>query len=148
MQTVSLEDLRTEPLVTLWSIHIQPPALDAIRAILARLWPASDPPTAVEHVDRLLYQLWSVCYGILGALVFLWMHELTDAKAAAVTALVVMLHPATLFYATFLDGTFLSALLLSCSGGLVPPARRPPLASRLRSSRCSSPGHSSSGRSF
>lgn len=123
MQTVSLEDLRTEPLETLWSIHIQPPALDAIRAILARLWPASDPPTAVEHVDRLLYQLWSVCYGILGALVFLWMHELTDAKAAAVTALVVMLHPATLFYATFLDGTFLSALLLSLAYFLLWRAR-------------------------
>lgn len=63
MQTVSLQDLRDEPLKTLYNIHIQPPALDVVRAMLVYIWPAPDPLVAVKHVDSLLYRLWAVLYG-------------------------------------------------------------------------------------
>lgn len=112
MQTASLEDLRAEPFTSLRNLHVQPPALDALRAALTRLWPANDPSTAVQRVDRLLYHLWGLCYGILGALAFLWTLQRIDARAAAITAVVVLLHPAAIFYATFLDGTMFSAVLI------------------------------------
>ena len=38
MQTVSIEDLRDEPLQSLFNIHMRPPGLDAIRAVLATMW--------------------------------------------------------------------------------------------------------------
>ena len=37
MQTVSVLDLRDQPLRSLWYLHIQPPMLDAVRAALAHL---------------------------------------------------------------------------------------------------------------
>ncbi|NIS82370.1 MAG: hypothetical protein GTO14_19670 [Anaerolineales bacterium] len=113
MQTVSLEDLRTSPVETLWNIHIQPPALDVIRTILVHVWPSSDPLTSVKHVDLLLYQLWSFLYGLLGSLIFLWVSQLSEMKVAFIAAIALLLHPACIFYATFLDTTLMSTLLIS-----------------------------------
>jgi hypothetical protein len=112
MQTVSMEDLRDAPLETLSHIHIQPPALDAVRAILAAVQDSPDPHTLVRNVDRALYVLWALLYGLLGAIVFLWLSQMTGAWYAAVAALVFLAHPASIFYATLLDGTLLSAVLI------------------------------------
>ena len=113
MQTVALDDLYAAPLETLWNIHIQPPALDAIRSVLVRIWPSTDPLVAVSHVDMLLYGVWSLLYGLLGSLVFVWMYELTEMKVAIVAAFALLLHPASIFYATFLETTLLAALLIT-----------------------------------
>lgn len=113
MQTVALEDLTTAPLETLWNIHIQPPALDAIRAVMVHIWPSTDPRVDVIHVDLMLYVAWSLMYGLVGSLVFVWMYELTEFKVAIVTAVVFLLHPASIFFATFLETTILSTLLIT-----------------------------------
>ena len=73
MQTVAWEDLTTAPLETLWNIHIQPPALDAIRAVMVHIWPSTDPRVDVIHVDLMLYVAWSLMYGLVGSPVFVWM---------------------------------------------------------------------------
>jgi len=48
MQTVSIEDLRDEPLRTLWYLHIQPPAYDAIRALIAHFYWSDDSMTMLR----------------------------------------------------------------------------------------------------
>jgi len=112
MQTVSIIDLRDAPLETLFNIHIQPPGLDFIRAILVFIWPAQDPINSLLHTDFLLYMLWALLYGLLGCILFLWIEKLTELKFAIIATVIFLLHPATLFYATLLDSTLLTALLV------------------------------------
>ena len=64
MQAVSIEDLRDEPLRTLWYLHIQPPAYDAIRALLAYVWRSDDSMTMLWQVDRTLYFLWALLFNL------------------------------------------------------------------------------------
>jgi hypothetical protein len=113
MQTVALEDLYTSPVETLWNIHIQPPVFDAIRAVLVHIWPSTNPLVSIAHVDILLYGVWSLLFGLMGSLIFLWMYELTELKVAIVTAFALVLHPASIYYATYLDTSFLSSLLIT-----------------------------------
>lgn len=115
MQTVSIEDLRRAPLQTLAHLHIQPPALDAIRAVLANMWDTPDPLLLLRDVDRSLYVLWAGLYGMLGALIFRWLSQLTRPGYAAAAALFFLAHPAAIFYATLLDGTLLSSFLILCA---------------------------------
>jgi hypothetical protein len=63
-------------------------------------------------VDRGLYGAWAVLYAVLIALAALWLGRMRGRRAALLGASALALHPATLFYATFLDSTFLSALLV------------------------------------
>jgi hypothetical protein len=110
MQTVSLLDLRERPLQTLLVLHIQPPLLDGLRALLARLWPDLAGRRLVVQVDRSLYLIWSLVYAAMGALVFRWLQVLVaSSRVAAVAALGFFLHPASIFYATFLDATLLTS---------------------------------------
>lgn len=112
MQTVSIEDLRDEPLQSLCHLHIQPPALDTIRALLATIWASPDSYSLLRKVDQSLYVLWAMLYGILGALIFLWLSRLTRTEYALIAALFFLAHPASIFYATLLDGTILSTVLI------------------------------------
>ncbi len=112
MQTVSLQELIDAPLESLLNLHIQPPAFDTLRAILVQLWPDPDPTIALRQVDTLLYQLWAGLYGWLGVLVFTWLSRLTDQRVAFLSALIFLLHPASIFYATLLDTTLLSTVLI------------------------------------
>jgi hypothetical protein len=114
MQAVSIEDLRDEPLRTLWYLHIQPPAYDAIRALLAYVWRSGDSMTMLWQVDRTLYFLWALLYGMTGFVVFWWLSEMTNIKFAAASSLLFLAHPASIFYATFLETTLLSAFLILC----------------------------------
>jgi len=114
MQTVSIEDLRDEPLRTLWYIHIQPPAYDAIRALLAYVWRSEDSMSMLWQVDRTLYFLWALIYGMTGFIFFWWLSEMTNIKFAVVSSLLFLAHPASIFYATFLETTLLSAFLILC----------------------------------
>jgi hypothetical protein len=110
MQTVSLLDLRERPLQTLLVLHIQPPLLDGLRALLARLWPDLPKRQLVVQVDRSLYFLWSLVYAAMGVLVFRWLQLLVSSPwIAALAALSFFLHPAAIFYATFLEGTLLTS---------------------------------------
>ena len=60
MQTVSIADLQEEPLQSLWYLHIQPPAFDGMRAILAQIHAADDPMVTLQQVDRCLYAIWAL----------------------------------------------------------------------------------------
>jgi hypothetical protein len=115
MQTVSVVDLRVEPLASLYYLHVQPPLLDAVRAALAQLWPAVDDLALVINVDRALYVLGAVIYAGLGALLCHWLTQLIDARWGAVGSIGFLLHPAAIFYATFLESTLLFSFLIAWS---------------------------------
>jgi hypothetical protein len=112
IQTVPIQDLRAAPLQSLLNLHIQGPVFDALRALLATMWPASDLPVLVRHVDRSLYVIWAALYGVLGGLVFLWLSRATRPAFAGAAAAIFLLHPASIFYATLLETTLLSSVLI------------------------------------
>ncbi len=109
MQTVSVADLRDEPLRSLWYLHIQPPLLDTVRAVLARVYRTAEGDALMRRVDAGLYAVWGLVASALAGVVCLWLCRLTRAAFAVPAALVFVLHPASVFYATLLDGTLLSA---------------------------------------
>lgn len=111
MQTVALEDLRDAPWETLSNLHIQPPALDAFRAMIVAIAPDGDIAAAQHFVDGFLLLLGAVAYAAMGLLVFRWAGELAGRRIAVVATVAVLLHPATIFYATTLDTTFVSSLM-------------------------------------
>src|SRR5574340_57386 len=115
MQTVSLRELRRNPLESLANIHMQPPAFDAIRAVLAQFWPGVDDEAALLRVDRALQVLNSILLASMVTLVYAWLAARAGPVAGAVGALILLLHPATIMFATFMDGTFISAFLIPCT---------------------------------
>jgi hypothetical protein len=112
MQTVSVADLRDEPWRSLFYLHIQPPALDALRALIAHLTPRAPDALLLRRVDTGLYVAWGLVYAGLMALVCAWLSALTTRRFALLGTALLALHPAVLFYATLLDSTLLSAALL------------------------------------
>ena len=112
MQTVSIEDLQDAPFTTLFNLFIQPPAFDAIRAIFANIWATPDLSILSRKVDQSLLFLGAVLYGWLGTLVFWWLAPMTGVGYAIIAALFFMVHPACIYYATFLESTLLSTVLI------------------------------------
>jgi hypothetical protein len=108
MQVVSAADLKVEPLRSLFYLHIQPPALDALRALSVLRHRELDGEELLDAVDRDIYLAWALAAGLLTALVYVWLDSLVGRKAAALGTALLVLHPAFLFYATFLDSTFVS----------------------------------------
>ena len=110
MQTVSLVDLRERPGEALLFLHIQPPLLDGLRALLARLWPGLGKRALLVRVDRGLYLIWMLVYASMAVLVFRWLrHLLSSTWIAVLAALAFLVHPAAIFYATYLEGTLLTS---------------------------------------
>jgi hypothetical protein len=108
MQTVSAADLRVEPFRSLYYNHIQPPALDALRAVSVWRHEAKDGLALLDAVDLDIYTAWATAAGLLAALVYVWLHKLAGRRIAAVATALFILHPAFIFYATFQDTTFVS----------------------------------------
>ena len=110
MQTLPVEELRRDPVGSLWHLHIQPPVLDMLRALLGRTAPSEAPPDLVRHVDDGLFTMWALVYALLIGLVCWWVSSCIGIKAGLAAAALMALHPATLMYATLLDSTLLSTL--------------------------------------
>jgi hypothetical protein len=117
MQTLPIEDLRAEPLKSLWYLHIQPPLLDGIRALLVWLSPRSDStPVLVQRVDSTLSLFGIAIYSAIGALSCLWLNMTGPRWRGYVAAVVLFLHPAMLLYVSLLETTLATAFfsLLLC----------------------------------
>ena len=102
MQTLSIEDLRHAPLQSLWNLHMQPPLLDTIRAILAHLANANEGVALVREVDQDLYMVWALGAATLAIVMFRWLKQLTNTSLAFLATLLFMIHPGVIFYATLL----------------------------------------------
>ncbi len=81
-----------------------------MRAGLASLWPNVAFGELAHRVDQSLYLPWALVYGLMGWLVFKMLTELAQPVSVAVFGSVLfLLHPAAIYYATFLDGTLLTS---------------------------------------
>jgi hypothetical protein len=114
MQTVSIQDLKNQPLLSVCNIHIQPLLFDSIRAVLVLVWKseARNDHDLLRRVDSSLYVLWIMVYGLAGFIMFQWIAEMTSVRFGLCATIVFLIHPACVFYATLLDTTFLSAVLV------------------------------------
>jgi hypothetical protein len=113
MQTVSIADLRDQPLRSLWYLHIQPPAFDALRTILARCFSDREDAELSRRVDRALRVVFALLYGGVAALLCLWLEKLQGTRLAVAASVAFALHPGLILYATWLDSTLLSTLLFT-----------------------------------
>jgi len=111
-QTVSIEDLRDQPLISLWNLHIQPPMLDTIRAILAQIWKMDDSTTMLYKVDSSLYFIWAIANGAIVFLIYWWLSKMTNLIFSAIAAMVFSIHPALITFSVILDSTILSTFLI------------------------------------
>jgi hypothetical protein len=113
MQTVSIADLRDQPLRSLWYLHIQPPLLDGIRALLAAVFSTSADEELLTKVDFALRGVFVLAYALLVALLFAWLTQTTSGRVAMAASIAFALHPGLIFFSTWLDSTLLSTLLVT-----------------------------------
>lgn len=113
MQTLPATTLRAHPLESLYYLHKQPPMLDAIRATI--IYFLQDVPDVVLEIylDGITYQVWAVLFALLTTLIVAWLWRMTSLRWALIGGLLWMLHPAPLFYATLLEGSLLTTLLIT-----------------------------------
>jgi hypothetical protein len=80
MQTLGLEDMAGFGPRALWYDHMYPPLLDAIRYLLMNVsgGMTEQGPPYIE-VDFALYLLYAVCFGVVNAVVYLWVRDLTHS---------------------------------------------------------------------
>jgi hypothetical protein len=110
MQTLPILDLRDHPIESLYYLHIQPPALDFIRAVLAQRWRTLDGLALLRAVDQDLYRIWAILFALMGVLIFRWLSHYISTLWSFIAATLFMIHPASILYATFLESTFLFSL--------------------------------------
>lgn len=108
-QTLPIIDLRDAPITSLYYSHIQPPAFDTVRAVLAQLFKGVEEPTLALGVDHGLYNFYSGLFGLIAALLYIWLQRLTSPLVAFIATVVFLGHPALHFYSTFLEASFLSS---------------------------------------
>lgn len=112
MQEVHINDLLQVGPVGLWYLHVQPPMLESMRFLLALPEYLAGTSLSAQAIDQRMYGLYSVFFGILIAVVYMWVKSLTRSRPWAYAgALLVALYPGTVAMATLLDGTFPSAVL-------------------------------------
>jgi len=66
----------------------------------------------LQKVDRSIYVLWAMLCGLMAALIFWWLSKTTQMGFAILATVFFAAHPAVIFYATFLESTFLSTVLV------------------------------------
>ncbi len=112
MQTLPMQQLHDAPLINLYYLHIQPPMLDTIRALLAAISPFSKGLQLEHFVDGGLYILWAFLYAALALLIFTWIYAATgSAKIAGTSYTFWLFNPGALAMAMLLESTLLSSLL-------------------------------------
>ena len=113
MQTFPSEILKERPFSSIYFNHIQPPLFDSVRALIAAFW-SSDTIPLSHFVDIGIYLMYIGLFGLLGALVFAWVWKATNSRAYAWASMLIwVIHPSPISMAAFLDGTFLSSVLIS-----------------------------------
>ena len=114
MQTLGLEDLMPFGPMAFWYSHVYPPLQDMIRYVFTfpETWSGQD--ISPEAVDMRLYFLYAVCFGIVNALLYIWVRSLTRSGwwALGVTA-VWAVHPGYITVMTLLDPSALAMVFVS-----------------------------------
>lgn len=116
MQTLALKDMFAFGPMSLWLSHIYPPLQDAIRYFLSLPELVHGMPPHPAAVDLNLYKVYCACYGVVNAVVYLWVRDLTRSGAwAGLTTLIWALSPGFLMAMMLLDATPLAMASLSAA---------------------------------
>lgn len=113
MQALPIAQLKKTPFQSLWYLHKQPPMLDFIRAFIAAFFDGQNPQILLLRVDEVLYFVWSVFFAGLAALMFIWIIHISSDLCAWIAILIWIFHPSSIYFASDLDGTFISAFGLT-----------------------------------
>jgi hypothetical protein len=109
LQTLPIKQLKEYPVLSLWYLHIQPPLYDTFRMLIAQFIDSHDTSVLIKNVDKALYFIFALLYSFITTFIFLWVSRLTSANYGLLAAFIWILHPASIFYATLLETTLLSA---------------------------------------
>lgn len=115
-QTLDIVDINQKGISFIWYTHVYPPLLDILRYILAvpeiRMGIA---PSGVA-VDQRLYFLYAVLFGLVAAIIFIWIRDLTRSTWISLAASVVwVISPISVTVMTLLEPTPLSMALVTAS---------------------------------
>ena len=117
MQTIGLEDMQAFGPKALWLMHVYPPGLDAVRYLLMLPNAGQDIAVVQPTVDLRLYALYCALYGLLNALVYVWLRDLLGRETSRWWAIGGMLlwavYPGNLMVATLLEGSQLSLITVA-----------------------------------
>jgi hypothetical protein len=116
MQTLGLEEMLPFGPMAFWYSHVYPPLQDMIRYVFTFPETSAGQPFSAAAVDMRLYVLYAVMYGLVNALLFIWVRSLTKSGwwALGVT-LVWAVHPGYLTVMTLLDPSPLAMFFISLS---------------------------------
>lgn len=116
MQTLGLEDLIPFGPMAFWYSHVYPPLQDMIRYVFTfpETWRGED--ISPEAVDMRLYALYAVCFGLVNAVLYIWVRSLTRSGWWALAVVAVWaVHPGYVAVMTLLDPSALAMVFISLS---------------------------------
>ena len=116
MQTLGLEEMIPFGPKAFWYSHVYPPLEDMIRYVFTFPETSAGLPVAPFNVDFRLYALYTVLYGLVNAILYIWIRSLTRNGWIAIgVTLVWAMHPGYITIMTLLDPSPLAMLTISLS---------------------------------
>lgn len=106
MQTMGLEDMEPFGPRALWFDHVYPPLLDSIRYVLMLPETLGGFPPDSVRVDMRLYEVYALLFGVVTAVIFLWVRDLTgNGWLAGAISLLWAISPGFITVMTLLEPT-------------------------------------------
>jgi len=113
-QTVDVAEMNSYGIKFAWYEHVYPPLLDLIRYGLASPEIRAGLEPSGDLIDQRLYWLFAVFYGVMAAIVYLWVRDLTRSGWWALAASAVwVFSPISVTVMTLLEPTPLSLTLVT-----------------------------------
>ena len=114
MQTLGLEEMIPFGPMAFWYSHVYPPLQDMIRYVFMFPETWSGKPISPEAVDMRLYVLYALCFGVVNALLYIWVRSLTKSGWWALGVTIVWaLHPGYITVMTLLDPSPLAMVFIT-----------------------------------
>lgn len=114
MQTLGLEEMVPFGPMAFWYSHVYPPLQDMIRYAFTLPETSSGQPVSAMAVDFRLYVLYAICFGVVNALLYIWVRSLTNSDWWALGVTVIWaVHPGYITVMTLLDPSPLAMVFIS-----------------------------------
>lgn len=112
-QTVDIKDINVRGITFAWYTHVYPPLLDVIRYVLMLPEVRAGLEPSGEAVDMRLYYVFGIFYGVIAAVIYLWVRDLTKSGWwALATSALWTVSPLSVTVMTLLEPTPLSLTLV------------------------------------
>lgn len=115
-QTLDIVDMNRQGISFIWYTHVYPPLLDILRYVLAFPEIRMGIEPSGGAVDQRLYFLYAIMFGLVAAIIFAWVRDLTGRIWIALIASIVwIVSPISVTVMTLLEPTPLSMALVTAS---------------------------------